>query len=122
MAELVDAADSKSAVRKDVLVRFQSRAQNQISGNSFQDCLFYFPTKPLPVDYFSCVSGSSATPLQVIVLVKNIETCFLSLSRKVLSYQFLVRLILDLHPDFVSPHLIAPLPHQRLHQFKCKRN
>ena len=27
MAELVDAADSKSAVRKDVLVRFQSRAQ-----------------------------------------------------------------------------------------------
>ena len=26
MAELVDAADSKSAVRKDVLVRFQSRA------------------------------------------------------------------------------------------------
>lgn len=29
MAELVDAADSKSAVRKDVLVRFQSRAQKQ---------------------------------------------------------------------------------------------
>ena len=27
VAELVDAADSKSAVRKDVLVRFQSRAQ-----------------------------------------------------------------------------------------------
>ncbi len=26
MAELVDAADSKSAIRKDVLVRFQSRA------------------------------------------------------------------------------------------------
>ena len=26
VAELVDAADSKSAVRKDVLVRFQSRA------------------------------------------------------------------------------------------------
>jgi len=25
---LVDAADSKSAVRKDVLVRFRSRAQN----------------------------------------------------------------------------------------------
>ena len=29
VAELVDAADSKSAVRKNVLVRFQSRAQNQ---------------------------------------------------------------------------------------------
>jgi ABC-type multidrug transport system permease subunit len=28
VAELVDAADSKSAVRKDVLVRFQSRAQH----------------------------------------------------------------------------------------------
>ena len=28
VAELVDAADSKSAVRKDVLVRFQSWAQN----------------------------------------------------------------------------------------------
>ena len=27
VAELVDAADSKSAVRKDVLVRFQSRAR-----------------------------------------------------------------------------------------------
>jgi hypothetical protein len=27
VAELVDAADSKSAVRKNVLVRFQSRAQ-----------------------------------------------------------------------------------------------
>ncbi len=26
VAELVDAADSKSAIRKDVLVRFQSRA------------------------------------------------------------------------------------------------
>jgi hypothetical protein len=35
VAELVDAADSKSAVRKDVLVRFQSRAQNRISGNLF---------------------------------------------------------------------------------------
>jgi hypothetical protein len=30
VAELVDAADSKSAVRKNVLVRFQSRAQNYI--------------------------------------------------------------------------------------------
>jgi hypothetical protein len=28
VAELVDAADSKSAIRKDVLVRFQSRAQS----------------------------------------------------------------------------------------------
>ena len=30
VAELVDAADSKSAVRKDVLVRFQSRAPFKI--------------------------------------------------------------------------------------------
>ena len=30
VAELVDAADSKSAVRKDVLVRFQSRALKQL--------------------------------------------------------------------------------------------
>src|SRR5215216_999546 len=29
VAELVDAADSQSAVRKDVLVRFQSRAREQ---------------------------------------------------------------------------------------------
>lgn len=29
VAELVDAADSKSAIRKDVLVRFQSRALNK---------------------------------------------------------------------------------------------
>jgi len=29
VAELVDAADSKSAVRKDVLVRFQSRARKK---------------------------------------------------------------------------------------------
>ena len=29
VAKLVDAADSKSAVRKDVLVRFQSRAQKE---------------------------------------------------------------------------------------------
>ena len=29
VAELVDAADSKSAVRKDVLVRFQSRAPSK---------------------------------------------------------------------------------------------
>jgi hypothetical protein len=40
VAELVDAADSKSAVRKDVLVRFQSRALTQVEGNPFQDCLF----------------------------------------------------------------------------------
>ena len=31
VAELVDAADSKSAVRKDVLVRFQSRAQGLLN-------------------------------------------------------------------------------------------
>jgi hypothetical protein len=30
VAELVDAADSKSAVRKDVLVRFQSRALKKL--------------------------------------------------------------------------------------------
>jgi hypothetical protein len=43
VAELVDAADSKSAVRKDVLVRFQSRAHNWINGNRFYGCHFYFP-------------------------------------------------------------------------------
>ena len=31
VAELVDAADSKSAVRKDVLVRFQSRALGTVT-------------------------------------------------------------------------------------------
>ena len=35
VAELVDAADSKSAVRKDVLVRFQSRAQNLLNKEVF---------------------------------------------------------------------------------------
>ena len=39
MAELVDAADSKSAVRKDVLVRFQSRALNKTS--SFDGVLLF---------------------------------------------------------------------------------
>lgn len=33
VAELVDAADSKSAVRKDVLVRFQSRAPEAFHSN-----------------------------------------------------------------------------------------
>ena len=38
VAELVDAADSKSAVRKNVLVRFQSRAHNII--RPFSDLKF----------------------------------------------------------------------------------
>ena len=33
MAKLVDAADSKSAVRKDVLVRFRFRAQDLIAND-----------------------------------------------------------------------------------------
>jgi hypothetical protein len=36
VAELVDAADSKSAVRKDVLVRFQSRALIQVQAILFR--------------------------------------------------------------------------------------
>ena len=38
VAELVDAADSKSAVRKDVLVRFQSRAQAEALLRLFYFC------------------------------------------------------------------------------------
>ena len=40
VAELVDAADSKSAIRKDVLVRFQSWAQITAgSGRAKRDVL-----------------------------------------------------------------------------------
>ncbi|MEY2829975.1 MAG: hypothetical protein RIQ33_1833 [Bacteroidota bacterium] len=39
VAELVDAADSKSAVRKDVLVRFQSRV---LQKRRFYNLLFLF--------------------------------------------------------------------------------
>ena len=40
VAELVDAADSKSAIRKDVLVRFQSRAQNRANRINIQFARF----------------------------------------------------------------------------------
>ena len=49
MAELVDAADSKSAVRKGVKVRFLSWAQTGDKGNLAKDCLFYFSLRPLTV-------------------------------------------------------------------------
>jgi hypothetical protein len=42
VAELVDAADSKSAVRKDVLVRFQSRAPRLKPFTLFVKGFFYF--------------------------------------------------------------------------------
>ncbi len=47
VAELVDAADSKSAVRKDVLVRFQSRALNGAFQRNFDKSRFHFLTKHL---------------------------------------------------------------------------
>jgi hypothetical protein len=46
VAELVDAADSKSAVRKDVLVRFQSRARDPHNWGFFYD--FVFPWNAVP--------------------------------------------------------------------------
>ena len=45
VAELVDAADSKSAVRKDVSVRFRSRAQHPLNQGVF--FLPHYSLKPL---------------------------------------------------------------------------
>ena len=41
VAELVDAADSKSAIRKDVLVRFQSRAHQEAVSNKLETVFLF---------------------------------------------------------------------------------
>jgi len=38
---LVDAADSKSAIRKDVLVRFQSRAHQEAVSNKLETVFLF---------------------------------------------------------------------------------
>ncbi len=69
VAELVDAADSKSAVRKDVLVRFQSRAlmlflkitikkADSNVGLFYCKCSRSLLSLNRPADFFACNKSS----------------------------------------------------------------
>jgi hypothetical protein len=61
VAELVDAADSKSAVRKNVLVRFQSRAQLNACRS----------LKSIDLQVFLCLVTLSLSPFMPLITSKS---------------------------------------------------
>jgi hypothetical protein len=80
VAELVDAADSKSAVRKNVLVRFQSRAREPRFKAIFFRIAFSFSSTTSSVAGFSkqtiyCIGSNPIFSLLYIIPCGNIRYC-----------------------------------------------
>jgi hypothetical protein len=65
VAELVDAADSKSAVRKDVLVRFQSRALQSL--RIFRRDFLFRVAVPIAIGMVDAADSKSAVRKDVLV-------------------------------------------------------